>query len=217
MSEFKIVNERVVSYINSLSKNNEDICDKIEEYARRTKVPIIRKEIEPFLTSLLIMKNAKNILEIGTAIGYSSIFMSFAKDDIKITTIELDEARYNLAKENVKKANKEDVINLLLGDANEIIKDLNEEYDFIFLDAAKGQYINIFEDVLRLCKKDGVIVTDNVLQDGDILEAKFLIEKRDRTIHKRMRDFLYAITHDDRIHTSIIPIGDGIAITNKNH
>ena len=187
---------------------------EIEKYAKKEDVPIMQKRGINFLCNLIKKNNIKNILEIGTAIGYSSIMMSLVDDDIRITTIERDESRYLEAIKNIKKCNKEKQITLILGDALETT--IEGEYDLIFIDAAKAQYINYLPEALRLLNNGGIMLADNCLQGGDILESKFIVERRDRTIHKRMREFLYAVENDDRLTTTILTIGDGVALSVKN-
>jgi len=212
-----IVDERMVSFINSLDTGNPSYLNELEEYARATDVPIVRTEMQSFLRFLMKMKQPKRILEVGTAIGFSALLMSeYAPKDCKITTIEKYEKRIPLAIENFKKAGKEDSITLLQGDALEILPALTEEYDFIFMDAAKGQYIHFLPDILRLLAKDGLLVSDNVLQDGDVLESRFAVTRRNRTIHSRMREYLYTLKHTEELTTAIIPLGDGVALSVKN-
>ncbi len=209
-----IVDERLTTYINSLGSSNTEILDIIEKEALQSFVPIIRKEMQSFLKLLLQMKRPKRILEVGTAVGFSTILMA-EYDPVKcdITTIENYEKRIPIAKENFKRAKKEEQITLLEGDATEILKQLDGKFDMIFMDAAKGQYINFLPDVLRLLDKDGVLISDNVLQDGDIIESHFMIDRRNRTIYKRMRSYLYELTHNEKLVTSVMPIGDGITVT----
>ena len=210
-----ITDERFVTYIHSLEKPNSEILNEIEQAAHKDLVPIIRKEMESFLRVILTIKHPKEILELGTAIGYSAILMSECCD-AKITTIENYEKRIPIARENFEKAGKSDQIELLEGDAMEVMKTLPDEaYDFIFLDAAKAQYINYLPEVMRLLIPGGVLITDNVLQDGDLIQSKFVVRRRDRTIHKRMREFLETVKHDERLETSIVPIGDGIVMAVK--
>ncbi len=211
-----IVDERMVSFINSLDSGNPSYLNELEEYARATDVPIVRTEMQSFLRFLMKMKQPKRILEVGTAIGFSALLMSeYAPSDCKITTIEKYEKRIPLALENFKKAGKEEAITLLQGDALEILPTLTEEYDFIFMDAAKGQYIHFLPDILRLLKVGGLLVSDNVLQDGDVLESRFAVTRRNRTIHGRMRDYLYTLKHTEELTTAIIPLGDGVALSVK--
>ena len=211
-----IVDERMVTFINSLETENSEILEKIEKEALETFVPIIRKEMQSFMKVLLAIQKPLNILEVGTAVGFSALLMSeYAPKGCKITTIEKYEKRIPIAKDNFRRAGKEEQITLLEGDALDILKGLKGKYDFIFMDAAKAQYINYMPEVLRLLEKGGVLVSDNVLQDGDIIESRFAVERRNRTIHSRMREYLYRLKHEEQLLTSIIPLGDGVAISTK--
>ena len=211
-----VVDERLVTYINSLDRGNTEILDTIEREALDSYVPIIRKEMQSFLKLLLAMQKPKRILEVGTAVGFSAILMAeYNPYPCEIVTIENYEKRIPIARENFVRAGKENQITLIEGDATEVLKTLVEPFDMIFMDAAKGQYINFMPDILRLLKKDGVLVSDNVLQDGDIIESHFVVTRRNRTIHKRMREYLYELTHRDDLVTAVLPIGDGITVSNK--
>ena len=211
-----IVDERMVSFINSFDRGNTPFLDELERYAKETNVPIIRKEMQSFLKVLLAIKKPKRILEVGTAVGFSAILMSeYAPEDCKITTIEKYDKRIPIARENFRRAGKEHQITLIEGDALEVLKRLDEKFDFIFMDAAKGQYIYYMPEVIRLLSKDGVLVSDNVLQDGDIIESRFAVERRNRTIHSRMREYLYELKHHELLETSIVPLGDGVALSTK--
>lgn len=211
-----IVDERLVTYINSLETGNTEILDEIEKEAILGRVPIIRKEMQTFLKLLLALKKPTRILEVGTAVGFSAILMAeYNPVGGQITTIENYEKRIPIAQENFKRAGKEGQITLIPGDAAEVLKTLQEPFDFIFMDAAKGQYIHFLPEILRLLKKDGVLVSDNVLQDGDILESRFAVIRRNRTIHKRMRDYLYELTHHEELVTAVLPIGDGITVSTR--
>lgn len=211
-----IVEERLITYINSLDNGNTEFLEKIEKEARKNYVPVIRKETQNLLKLLLAMNRPKRILEVGTAVGFSALLMEeYNPVACKITTIENYEKRIPIARQNFLSAGKQNVIELLEGDAAEVLKTLQEPYDFIFMDAAKGQYINFLPEVMRLLKIGGVLVSDNVLQDGDIIESRFAVTRRDRTIHKRMRDYLYEITHMEELMTSVLPVGDGVTISAK--
>ena len=211
-----IVDERLVTYINSLDTGNTPILEQIELEAIETYVPIIRKEMQQFLKMLLAIKRPLRILEVGTAVGFSAILMAeYDPVCCKITTIENYEKRIPIARENFKRAGKEEQITLLEGDAAEVLKTLDEPYDFIFMDAAKGQYIHFLPDIIRLLGEQGVLVSDNVLQDGMIIESRFIVTRRNRTIHKRMRDYLYELTHRDDLVTAVLPIGDGITVSSR--
>ena len=212
-----IVEERIVSYINSLEKENSPVLEEIEKEARKDGVPIIRKEMESFLRVMLSIKKPMRILELGTAVGYSAILMSeYIDEKGQIITIENYDKRIPIAKENIKKAGRENVIKLLEGDAMEIMPTLeSDQFDLVFMDAAKAQYIHFLPEVLRLMKKDGVLITDNVLQEGDLIQSKYVVRRRDRTIHKRMREYLEVVKNHPQLETSIVPIGDGITMSVK--
>ena len=211
-----IVNERIVDYINSLDKGNSPVCNAIEKEALADGVPIIRKEMGNLLKVLLLLKQPQKILEVGTAVGYSSILMSEnMPQNCRITTIENYEKRIPVAKNNFKRAGKEEVITLLEGDAMDILKERDGTYDFIFMDAAKGQYINFLPELLRLMPAGGLLISDNVLQEGDIVESRYGVTRRNRTIHTRMREYIYTLTHAEQLETSIVPIGDGITLSVK--
>ena len=211
-----IVDERLVTYINSLDTGNTAMLDQIEREATADYVPIIRKEMQSFLKFLLAMKKPARILEVGTAVGFSAILMAeYDPVPCQITTIENYEKRIPIARENFKRAGKEAQIALLEGDAAEVLKTLEGPYDFIFMDAAKGQYIHFLPEILRLLAKDGVLVSDNVLQDGDVIESRFAVTRRNRTIHKRMREYLYTLTHSEELVTAVLPVGDGITLSTR--
>lgn len=211
-----IVDERIVTFINSMETENSKILEAIESEALSTYVPIIRKEMQSFLKVLLMIQKPMRILEVGTAVGFSALLMSeYAPAGCEITTIENYEKRIPIARNNFKRAGKESQITLLEGDAMEVLPTLDEPYDFIFMDAAKGQYIHYMPEVMRLLKTGGTLVSDNVMQDGSIIESRFAVERRDRTIHSRMREYLYELKHHEELLTSIIPLGDGVAVSVK--
>lgn len=209
-----IVNERIVSYIHSLERSNGEVCDEIEEFAHQTNVPIIRKEMESFLRVLIEIKKPKRILELGTAIGYSAILMANTmSEDCRITTIENYDKRIPIARDNFKRAGVEEKVELLEGDALEILQKINEPYDFVFMDAAKAQYLVYLKEIMRLLPVGGILIADNVLQDGELVESRYAVERRNRTIHCRMREYLYEVKNMKELETTIIPIGDGITLS----
>lgn len=211
-----ITDERFTAYINSLENGNPSYLDELEAYSKKTQVPIIRKEMQSLMRTLLVMNKPKRILEVGTAIGFSALFMSeFMPKDGHITTIEKYEKRIPLAKENFKRFDPDKRITLLEGDAADILKQLEGPFDFIFMDAAKGQYIHFLPEVLRLLETGGVLLSDNVLQDGDIIQSRFAVTRRDRTIHKRMREYLYTLKNHEHLETAILTLGDGVALSVK--
>ena len=211
-----IVDERMVTYIRSLEVPESAVIEAIEQEALRDRVPIIRKEMQSFLKVLLMIKRPMRILEVGAAVGFSSILMSeYMPEGGHITTIENYDKRIPIARANFKRTGKEEQIDLIEGDALEVMHGLEGPYDLIFVDAAKGQYIHYLPEVMRLLGTDGVLVSDNVLQEGDIIESRFAVERRNRTIHSRMREYLYELKHHDQLQTSIIPLGDGVALSVK--
>lgn len=212
MLEYKT---RMNTYIHSLIKDEENELQEIENIAIKDEVPIIKKGARCFLRNLLSIKNPDKILEIGTAIGFSAILISNALPKSKITTIENFPRRIKAARDNFSKYGYNDKIELIEADAVEFLKTHNDKYDFIFLDAAKGQYISVLPDIIRLLTDGGILLADNVLQDAQILESKFVVERRDRTIHKRMREYLYEIMHNPYLKSSIIPVDDGLALSIK--
>ncbi|MCR5255710.1 MAG: O-methyltransferase [Acetatifactor sp.] len=209
-----IIDERMAAFIDSFDKGNTPFLDKIEKEAFEGEVPIIRKSMQSLLKFLLAMKKPESILEVGTATGFSALLMSeYAPENCHITTIEKYEKRIPVARANFEAAGKDGQITLLEGDATDILAKLTETYDLIFMDAAKGQYINFLPDVLRLLNPGGLLVSDNVLQDGDIIESRFAVTRRNRTIHARMRDYLYELKHNELLETVILPVGDGVTLS----
>ena len=209
MEKNMIVNERITDYINSLECSESLVCEQIRKEALSDFVPIIRLETASLLKFFVTLTRPKKILEVGTAVGYSAILMSqYLEEGATITTIEKYEPRIPIAKENFKRAGKEDVITLLEGDALEILKGLDGSYDMIFMDAAKAQYIYYLPEVIRLLKTGGLLISDNILQDGDVAQSRYAVTRRNRTIHSRMREYLYTLKHEKELQTAIIPIGD---------
>lgn len=209
-----VIDERMVAFIDSLDRGNTPFLDEIEINALETQVPVIRKSMQSLLKFLLAMSKPRNILEVGTAIGFSALLMSeYGPGDCHITTIEKYDKRIPAARENFRRAGAEDRITLLEGDAADLLKNLEGPYDLIFMDAAKGQYIFFLPDILRLLAPGGLLVSDNVLQDGDIVESRFAVTRRNRTIHARMREYLYELKHHPLLETVVLPVGDGAALS----
>ena len=209
-----IVDERMAAFIDSLDKGNTPFLDEIEKFALETQVPIIRKSMQSLLKFILAYAKPKKILEVGTAIGFSALLMSeYAPKGCHITTIEKYEKRIPVARENFRRAGKEADITLIEGDATEVLKSLEGTYDIIFMDAAKGQYINFLPDIMRLLPRGGLLISDNVLQDGDIIESRFAVTRRNRTIHASRREYLYELTHNPGLETVVLPVGDGVTLS----
>ena len=188
----------------------------MNDYARITSfVRSMAKEDEGTLKEIYLDAIRRGVLEIGTAVGYSSIYMTgYLPEDADVTTLELSEERVAEARSNIERLGRSSQIQVICGDAAQTLKGLPDDtYDFAFVDAAKAQYIYYLPDVMRVLVPDGVIVSDNILQEGEVLESHFLVEKRNHTIHDRMREYLDVLTHDERLETAILPVGDGMAIS----
>lgn len=208
--------DRIRTFINSLDTGNAPYLDELEKEAIRTQVPIIRKDTQALMKFLMAQNRPLNILEVGCAIGFSALLMAeYSPDETSITTIEKYEKRIPVAKENFARYDSKGKIRLIEGDALEVLKELTPGYDFIFMDAAKGQYINFLPDCLRLLSKGGLLVSDNVLQDGDVFESRFAVTRRNRTIHARMREYLYELKHNEQLSTVILTVGDGMTLSVK--
>ncbi len=211
-----IIDDRYITFLNTFSEEPQGLLAEIEAFAKANDVPIIRRETQSLIAVLLEMKKPERVLEVGTAVGFSALLMAeHLSADAKITTIESYAPRIPQARANFARAGRVEQIELLEGDAAEILPELTGPYDFVFMDAAKGQYLHFLDDVLRLLSPGGILVSDNVLQDGDIIQSRFLVERRNRTIHKRMREYLHRISHLDSLQTAILPVGDGVTISVK--
>ena len=209
-----ITNDRMIAFIDSFDKGNTPFLEEIEKEARAAEIPVIRPATQSLLRFLMAARRPMRILEVGTAVGFSALLMSeYAPEGAHVTTIEKYEKRILEARKNFKRGGREERITLLEGDAAGVLEGLRGSYDFIFMDAAKGQYIRFLPHVLRLLAPDGMLVSDNVLQDGDVLESRFAVTRRNRTIHARMREYLYALTHEPGLETVILPVGDGVSLT----
>lgn len=203
----------IENYINQTHKKEEPFFLKLREYAEENHIYIVKPQVERLLSVILSILKPEKILEVGTAIGYSSMLMlKYAGVDSHVTTIERDEEVLLTAKENIKERGVEDRIRCIFGDASEVLEHLTGEYDFIFIDAAKGQYRDHFEKSLKLIKSGGVILTDDVLYFGMTASDEFMVKKHD-TITKKLREYLDFLCHNERFETNILPIGDGVAIT----
>ncbi|QUH31015.1 O-methyltransferase [Vallitalea guaymasensis] len=216
MSE--ITYKYIRDYLMAIEPDDDIIIRTIRKDALNNNVPIIKSEVKNLLKWILATKKPSKVLEIGTAVAYSSIIMSdFIDTDGCITTIERSEDMIKKAKENIKKAGKENVITLLEGDASDILSSIDDTFDVIFMDAAKGQYLTFLPECLRLLKKGGILICDNVLQNGTVAKSRFSVPRRQRTIHNRMREFLWELNHNKNFQTSILPIADGVTLSYKKY
>ena len=212
-----IVDNRITEYLHSLETSRGELLDTIEKKAIEDGVPIIGSETAALLRSLTAALRPENILEIGTAVGYSALQMcQVMPENCHITTIEKYEKRIPEAKENFRKAGEESRITFLEGDADMWLKELKgKQFDLVFMDAAKGQYLNWLPLLLDLMPVGAVLISDNVLQDGDVVQSRFAVQRRNRTIHSRMREYLYELKHMEEFETAVIPIGDGVTISTR--
>lgn len=212
-----IVDNRITEYLHSLETSRGELLDTIEKKAIEDGVPIIHSETAALLRSLTAALRPENILEIGTAVGYSALQMcQVMPKNCHITTIEKYEKRIPEAKENFRKAGEESRITFLEGDADMWLKELKgKQFDLVFMDAAKGQYLNWLPLLLDLMPVGAVLISDNVLQDGDVVQSRFAVQRRNRTIHSRMREYLYELKHMEEFETAVIPIGDGVTISTR--
>ena len=206
-------------YISGLYECDIKICEDIRKVATSSDVPIISRDVAAFIKLIIALKKPHKILELGTAIGYSSIMMASITDaDTHIITVEDWEPRIPIAKDNISKAGYSDKITIIKGDADDVIDGLYDKgyrFDMIFQDDAKGQYLGRLSKIISILDDNGVLITDDVLYKADTAMSRYICDRRNRTIHKRMREYLYKLTHNDKLATSILQVGDGIAITVK--
>ena len=212
-----ITNPQIREYLASVMPERSEDIEEMHQFAIENDVPIIKHEMEQFLAFMVALHKPKSVLEIGTAIGYSGAIMLFRDENetSHLTTLEKSEKMIDLARNNFRKLGLSERVNIIEGDATETIKTLTEPYDMIFMDAAKGQYMNYYDEALRLLKPGGVLIADNILQDGLIAKSRFAIPRRQRTIHGRMRDFIKKLSEHPDLTTSVLPIADGAIISVK--
>lgn len=212
-----ITHDYITDYIRGLIKEENQVLRELQEFAHKEGVPIVQEEVANFLKFMIMSQKPAKILELGTAIGYSSILMNIAcNGKCDITTIERDEKMINIAKENIKKYGFENKIKILQGDCLEILPTINEEFDIIFMDAGKGHYNHFLPYCMKMLKEDGMIIADNVLFRG-MVASDDLVKRRKITIVKRMRSYLDMVSSDENLITSVIPMGDGIALTTRRN
>ena len=208
--------DRLVTFIRSLDSPLPKYLEKIRKEAVRTHVPIIRPEMVSLIGTLLELKDPCRILEIGCAVGFSALWMAHCTGpDCQITTVEMNRKRMEQARKNFDTCPGGEKIRLVFDDAANVISRTGETFDFIFLDAAKGQYQLYYPQLRALLKEGGVLLCDNVLQSGDLLESRYAVERRNRTIHKRMRGFLFDCMHDPAMRSTVLPVADGAVLCIK--
>ena len=210
-----ISDSRMTDYLHSLESDQGCLLDEIEKKAVRDRIPIIRRETAALLRTLIYASKPGKILEIGTAVGYSALMMCQAMpQNGRIVTIEKYEKRIEEARKNFLRAGVGEKITLMEGDADHILDTLSHQhFDLIFMDAAKGQYLGWLPKILPMMEPGALLISDNVLQDGDVIQSRFAIERRNRTIHSRMREYLYELKHCPLLETAILTVGDGVALS----
>ena len=217
---FMIVDENIIKYMYSLEKDAPEFFEELREYALENDVPIIRREMESFIRVLLDIIRPARILEIGAGIGYSGCFMALCLEeagisDYELITVENYPPRIEKAREVISRSGFSGHITLLEDDAENAVKELSGTFDLIFLDAAKGQYITFLPYLLKLMKKGSALLADNVLQEGELIRSRYITPRRERTIHERMREFIWQVKHSSELDTTLIPIGDGVTLSIK--
>lgn len=211
----------VSEYLSKLYKAPTEELNELRLLCEERHIPIIMRDAEELILNYIRLKKPANILEIGTAVGYSSICFATVWQNCKVTTLELRETSFNEAKENFEKFKLEDRIEVILGDARVSLKTLQKEvnqgirpfYDMIFIDAAKGHYQEFWDESVKILKEEGIIISDNILYKAITASEKFLSSRRNGTIMRRMRSYLDNITNIENVKTCVLPVGDGLAIS----
>ena len=209
------MDDQTTIFINDILPAETGIEKVLRDYANEHRVPILRRDAAAFLRTLVSLKKPSRILEVGTAIGYSAILMSKSSPESHIDTVEIDADSVVLARQNIKKAGAESQIRVIAGDGNEVLAALTKPYDMIFMDAAKGQYIHLYDDAMRLLNKGGLLVCDNCIFYGKVLDKPEDAPHKHRTIVTNLRAFLERIMQDSALDASLLDVGDGMAIACK--
>ena len=207
-----IINDTVEEYIKNLYDSKNEFMKKLRKKSEENSIPIITKDTEKFMDILIQMNRPKNILELGTAVAYSSIGYCLIDPDVMVTTIEISDFMYDQAIENIEEAKMTDRIKILKGDAKEVVDNIDEKFDMIFIDAAKAQYKKYFDSCVKNLNEGGIIVSDNILYKGMPVAREFVV-KRQRTIASRMKTYNEYITHHEEFNSTILTVGDGIGIS----
>ncbi len=211
-----ITNPNIRDYLASVMLERTEAFQSLHDYAVAYNVPIIKHEMEQFLRFIVAMKKPKKILEVGTAIGYSGILMLNSYSEAHLTTLEISQKMIEQANKNFSEFGVGHQVTLIEGDGTETIQSLDGQYDLIFIDAAKGQYLNYYREAMRLLAPDGILIADNILQNGFLAKSRFAIPRRQRTIHGRMRKFVREVMENPLLTTSVLPIADGATISYRH-
>jgi len=210
-----IINEKVVEYLDGLYKALRPELFVLRKHAEQNHIPVILQDTETLIISLLKVKRPKRILEIGTAIGYSASCFAEVSRTAEIVTIESNTESKNIAVNNIEMLGYKDQITVLLGNATDVLRDMEAEqkFDFVFIDAGKSHYKDFFDSALKHCERNAVIVSDNVLLSAKTVSDEYDPRSKFKTNIKKMREFLEYITNLKNIYTSVISVGDGLAIS----
>ena len=209
-----LTDERISVFIRSLDRDFPPFLEEIYRRAEEGGIPVVQRETAAFLSAMVRIKKPGRILEIGTAVGFSSLLMAAAADEsCRIITLENYRKHADMAAENIEKSGMADRITMIFNDADETLDELEGCFDLVFMDAAKAQYIHFLPKVKRLMKPGSILIADNVFSDGDVLESRFAVRRRDRTIHKRLREYLLAVKSDEQLETAVLPVGDGVTLS----
>lgn len=212
---FTVMPEDITNFLREMMPERSELLKSIEKECLEEYIPLVEPEVGRFLQVLVQIKRPSRILEIGTGIGYSSILLAQALDENKhITTIEIDKNRYERACKNFAAAGINEIITPLWGDANEIIPTLKGPFDFVFMDAAKGQYPEFFSKIWPLLCKDGVLVIDNIFLNGWVINMTWP-ERRKKTMVCRVRKLLETLKNHTELTTAIVPLGDGLSVSTR--
>jgi Predicted O-methyltransferase len=216
-----IVNDVVTEYINGFYKPMNPLLNSLRVEAERMHVPIILRETETLILNIIRLKRPLRILEIGTAVGYSAICFAKAFSGAEVISLESNDEMYNTALDNIGKAELQGRVHVIHGDAVESLKELTKQiqhldskaFDLVFIDASKGHYKEFWDASIPLCKSDAIIISDNVLLKAWTASDEYVADKRYKTSVRRMREYLKYITEIENVYTSILSVGDGIAVS----
>lgn len=216
MMDRPIINENVLKYLRSSQRRFEEDLDRLERWCNKNRIPIIPHETAVFLDFQLGITRPKQILEIGAAVGFSAMLMArHLPSDGKLYTIERYDYMSERAKKNFKDFGYDDRITLIEDDANNVLSKLDEKFDFIFMDSAKSKYIEFFPYCMELLNDGGILFVDDIFQGGTVLDNISDIPRRNRTIHKKLNEFLELVNNHDSIKSTILPLGDGVIMIQK--
>lgn len=211
-----VVKDEIVDFMRTRQKPVAGALKELEAFARKENIPIIPHETVAYFRLLLQALQPKKILEIGTAIGFSALLMAENAPNAQITTIDRNEEMIGFAKENLAKFDQRKQITLLEGDAVDVLQDLTETYDFVFMDSAKSKYIVFLPRILELLEVGGIVLLDDIFQGGDVAKDIMEVRRGQRTIYRGLQNLFHATLNHPDLTASLVPLGDGILMIRKN-